>query len=228
MKFSEKVAVVQEYLKSKNYYLGSYGPKKDGVDGKLGKLTRRAMEKEFGRKFPEKNYSSDEQKVIRKNSLVISKGNSSNSWALVFGGTPSSKYGAEFMYKQGSQILSDKNVVYSDWENSVRSVIETIKKSYPNAEIKSVLGFSKGGLRAYPEVGVFDFIGLIDPSIEGSYFDYNPKGTNTILTYDPRRTWGLKSLKHAMRLLGSEKVVPIEVGHLDQPKEFFNRFKNKL
>lgn len=229
IKFDPEVKKIQQDLVNKGYDLGKYGPKGDGVDGKAGPLTKSAYEKEYGRKLLINKKENDSgTSFLESNSIIISKGNNSNSWAIVFGGTPSFKYGAKFMYKQGKDILSDVNVVYSDWENSVDDVILKLKKSYPNAYVRSVSGFSKGGLRAYPQVGNYDFVGLIDPSIEGSYTNYNPSGTNTILTWDPRRSWGIKSLKHAMRLLGPNKVIPIKVGHLEQPKEFFSRYKNRL
>jgi len=58
--FSSDVERIQKVLVSKGYDLGKYGPDKDGVDGLLGPLTRKAVEKEFGLsvlkdiKFPEK------------------------------------------------------------------------------------------------------------------------------------------------------------------------------
>jgi len=58
--FSSDVERIQKVLVSKGYDLGKYGPNKDGVDGLLGPLTRKAVEKEFGLsvlkdiKFPEK------------------------------------------------------------------------------------------------------------------------------------------------------------------------------
>jgi hypothetical protein len=176
----------------------------------------------------ESQYKLFEELSSSDDSIILNKGNNSNSWAIIFGGTPSSKYGAKFLYSQGKDILKDKNVAYSIWENSVGFVTETIKRKYPNAKVNSVSGFSKGGLRAYPEVGNYNFVGLIDPSIEGNYLKYDPSGTNTILTWKPDRTWGLKSLNHAMKLLGKNKVVNVDVIHREQPSVFFRKYKNYL
>lgn len=47
--YNQKVADIQRVLIKKGYYLGSYGPNGDGIDGKLGPLTKRAYQKEFGK-----------------------------------------------------------------------------------------------------------------------------------------------------------------------------------
>jgi len=47
--YSQKVADIQKSLINKGYDLGSYGPNGDGVDGKLGPLTKKAYQKEFGK-----------------------------------------------------------------------------------------------------------------------------------------------------------------------------------
>lgn len=41
-KFNDKVANLQKLLKEKKYYLGQFGPNKDGVDGKYGPFTKAA------------------------------------------------------------------------------------------------------------------------------------------------------------------------------------------
>jgi len=43
-KFNPEVESLQKELKLKNYNLGTYGPNKDGIDGKYGKLTKLAHE----------------------------------------------------------------------------------------------------------------------------------------------------------------------------------------
>jgi len=40
--YNKEVEKLQEVLKSKNYFIGNFGPNKDGVDGKYGKKTRSA------------------------------------------------------------------------------------------------------------------------------------------------------------------------------------------
>lgn len=44
-KFDSKIAELQKELISKGYYLGKYGPNKDGIDGIYGPLTKAADEK---------------------------------------------------------------------------------------------------------------------------------------------------------------------------------------
>lgn len=47
--YNQRVADIQKSLVNKGYDLGSYGPNGDGVDGKLGPLTKKAYQKEFGK-----------------------------------------------------------------------------------------------------------------------------------------------------------------------------------
>jgi hypothetical protein len=66
--FDPEVAKLQKVLIGKGYYLGKYGPNKDGVDGILGPLTRRAYQKEFGNKVdtpnPESNITHNVNNVV--------------------------------------------------------------------------------------------------------------------------------------------------------------------
>lgn len=167
--------------------------------------------------------------------LIFQKGNNSNNWSIVFGGTPSTSYGAKFMKNKAQGFLDSKNVVYSDWENKLSNVELTLKEKYPGAVVKSVVGYSKGGLRAYPASGKYEFVGLIDPSIEGNYKEVSPSSSNTILTYygneetrTIKRKWGLSGLKHAMKLIGKQNSVPVNIGHFNQPEEFFKRYKDRM
>lgn len=54
IEYNSEVAKVQKYLVNKGYYLGNYGPNGDGVDGKLGPLTKKALKKEFGKTSEDK------------------------------------------------------------------------------------------------------------------------------------------------------------------------------
>lgn len=47
----ESVKEIQKKLKDKGYYLGKYGPNKDGVDGIMGPLTSKAYKEEYGKEY---------------------------------------------------------------------------------------------------------------------------------------------------------------------------------
>ena len=50
IEYDPEVEKIQKIL-VKKYDLGNFGPKKDGVDGKAGPLTRKAYQKEFGKEL---------------------------------------------------------------------------------------------------------------------------------------------------------------------------------
>lgn len=158
--------------------------------------------------------------------LIISKNNDNNEFMVVFGGTPSGKYGAKFMRSKFGDTKS-RNFVFSDWENTIDAVLSKLKKEIPDARINEVVGFSKGGLRAWPAVGKYDFVGLIDPSIEGNYTSIKnvPRSANVVLTYIPNRGWGMDGLNYAIEKLGQDRSIPVTgMGHAETPKQFFNSF----
>lgn len=57
--YDPKVEKIQKDLVSKGYDLGNYGPNGDGVDGKMGPLTKSAYEKEYGKKLSSEKVTSD-------------------------------------------------------------------------------------------------------------------------------------------------------------------------
>ena len=72
IKFDPKVVKIQQVLVDKGYNLGKYGPNNNGVDGKMGELTKKAYEKEFGKKL--------------KDSEPSSKSNNGDTNAILIGG----------------------------------------------------------------------------------------------------------------------------------------------
>jgi len=72
IKFDPKVVKIQQVLVDKGYNLGKYGPNNNGVDGKMGELTKKAYEKEFGKKL--------------KDSEPSSKSNDGDTNAILIGG----------------------------------------------------------------------------------------------------------------------------------------------
>ena len=172
--------------------------------------------------------STVNNKTIDKGTFIIDKGNSSFSFTILFGGTPSSTYGASKMKKDAGDELKGKNIIYSNWENTVDSLKDSLKKEYPEGVVEGIVGFSKGGLRAWPATeGNYKFVGLIDPSIEGDYKSANPTVSNIKMTYLKNRTWGLNGLKFAVGKLGSSNVIPMEgFTHEGMVSEFVKKFKD--
>lgn len=163
--------------------------------------------------------------------VIISKKNSNNNFAIIFGGTPSDKFGAQFLKNKCEKYLSDKNVIYSNWENTPEAIEQYVLSKYPNAKFTSVCGFSKGGLRAWAAAGSgkYNFVGLIDPSIEGNYLSYKVSpNANVIMTFKPDRTWGLNSLNYAKKVLGNQRIIPVPAEHTNQVDVFFSRFSDYL
>jgi len=200
-----------------------------GVEGSDKKTNAPKTEKPKTEK-PKTEKKPTEQKNSGKlkGNYIIEKNNNSNNFAIIIGGTPSSSYGAKFMKKQADSYLGNKNIIYSDWENNVDSLINVLREQYPQANVKSVTGYSKGGLRAWPSVNKFEFVGLIDPSIEGNYTQVTSVNGDVILTYEKGRTWGSKGLNYAKKLVPKTKHLELSVGHFGHPKEFFSRYGNKL
>jgi hypothetical protein len=149
-------------------------------------------------------------------------------FAIIFGGlyyaTPS------WMKQQVPQeLLKSKPFVFAPWQYTIDEIERRIK----GIKIKSVSGFSKGGLRAYPAISNgYSFVGLIDPSIEGSYSNVTiPSNSNVVLVYQKGRTWGSSSLKYAMLKLknsGVKEIFPVSYSHSEIPKLFFQKFGSKL
>jgi hypothetical protein len=175
-------------------------------------------------------------------STIISKPLvSDNSFAIVVGGTPSSKFGAAFMKKEAETagIINNKNIIFSDWENSTESIMNTVKKDYPNATFSSFNGFSKGGENASGEISNFPFIGFIDPSLNASVLFTSKKQPNAPITnsscymmYNPAN-WDndYPTLAARQRAAGSKmgtRATLVNQGHGKFPVLFFQTYGNRL
>lgn len=149
-------------------------------------------------------------------------------FAVVFGGLYETE--GEWMEKKVPQeLLRLKPFVFAPWE----STIESIKETIPGIKISSISGYSKGGIRAYPALSMgFDFVGLIDPSIEGNYTDVVvPKNSNFVLAYQSKRKWGVSTLSYAINKLKNinpNNVHAVDVGHSEFPEYFFKTFGERL
>lgn len=185
-------------------------------------------------KMPSKKEEKRFDKQMSKGGIIVDKNNNSSNYAIVFGGSPSSSYGAQFMFDKSSNILSDKNVVYSNFENSLDTVINQIKSQDPNAKITSVSGFSAGGKNAWEAASRGYKVGLIDPVVPdfatqlvGS--DFTGKLPSNIKMVSRQENWSGQFRKHGERLKNLESSQPDvrrNVKHADMPSQFFSDFKN--
>ena len=161
---------------------------------------------------------------------IIEMGNpSSNEVSAVFGGKPSSSYGASYMKKQVQEFLKNKNVIYCDWEIGFDGALELMRTKLKNPVITSVYGFSKGGLVAWPAMnrpGV-KFVGLMDPSIEGNYGKITsiPSGVTVKMQYLKKRGWGETGLNYAINILGDRAEGYVGKSHFDFPRLMFGASK---
>lgn len=182
-----------------------------------------------GVKSPEmrKKEKSSKNDVINKGNFVIdTKNKKSNEYALVYGGYPSTSYGAKFMYEQGKNEpkLSNRNIFYSDKELPITSVEEELRKINPDAKIRSVSGFSGGGPKTIEAMnsGRYKFIGLIDPYIKNPLSSL-PDNTKMISNHT---VWGgYPEARASLKKMEQSKVSEfVSTNHLSMPKYFFEKY----
>jgi len=172
--------------------------------------------------------------IKNDNSFIISTADESdNNYSLVFGGSPSSKYGASYMKEQVGSLINRKNFIFSNYENPIESISNELKKVNPKAKIKSVTGFSRGGQKIWNLVGQYDMVAFIDPvPPTGSIPDST--GTNSIIVYDPRNLRGSEKLNKFASKLGTNaeiKKFPETdwmTRHLKIPKYFFSKYGDRI
>ena len=179
----------------------------------------------------ETNLDGGEKKTISKSSYIIDLNNpESKNIGLVWGGTPSSTYGASFMKKQGENYFTNKNIIYSDHENSLSDIKKFIKKELGDGyTINSVSGFSKGAEKTWGEInGDYDFVGLIDPStsIARTSLPSNVKmmSNHSNWSYYPNMLAAIKAMEKSglSERVGDDK----KYNHLDIPKIFFEKYSS--
>ena len=177
------------------------------------------------------------------NGYIISKPiESNNTFAIIIGGTPSSAYGAQYMKEQAEKagIISTKNIIFSNWENSTSSIKNAVKEQYPNATFSSICGYSKGGENCSGEIGNFPFVGFIDPSLNASVLFTSKKQPNApiadsscYMIYNPSN-WDksyptLAARQRAAGPLMGKRATLVNKGHTDNfPLLFFQTYGNKL
>lgn len=162
VEYDPNVEIIQKYLKSKNYNLGSYGPNKDGIDGKLGPLTRQAMEQEFGIKIKRKQGVTSEK--MGEYDAILVGGLDNRPGDLDINSQVS-------LLKQG--LGSDKNVKGFRYSTPTSTIIETIKS---NVGVPVYL-FSAGCRKANEIANAMgeykDRLFIIEPYAAGTETKYN-------------------------------------------------------
>ena len=182
-------------------------------------------------KSPTKRSEKKSDKMFSKQGVIIDTVNSSsNEYGLVYGGTPSSKYGAKFMYEQGASILN-KNMIYANNEIPISSIEQELKSINPNGKIKSVSGFSGGGPKTIEamNLGKYDFIGLIDPFISQVYTSL-PSNVKMI---SRGNNWsGYPSVRDVLNKMESagtsELIASNSYNHNSMPEVFFKKYGKEM
>lgn len=167
--------------------------------------------------------------LIKNQTYVIDIRNpKSKNFALIYGGSPSSTYGANFMYEKGKNYLNG-NVIYADNELSINDIQTKLNEVIPNAKIKTVSGFSGGGSNALRAMdsGNYDFIGLIDPYIKDVRTSL-PSNTQMISRH---QNWtgkysGISKILNRMESLGVSDSVNVK--HEEMPTFFFDNYADKI
>lgn len=165
-------------------------------------------------------------KAINKSGVIIDKRTDSPDYSLVYGGTPSNKYGAQFMYDKGKNILN-KNVIYANNEITISQIENQLASVDSKGKIVSVSGFSGGGPKTLEAMdsGKYKFIGLIDPFIK-SVRQSLPSNAKMI---SRGNNWtgypSVKNILNSMEAAGtSELVAANSYNHNSMPEIFFQKY----
>ena len=150
-----------------------------------------------------------------------------NTACVVFGGV---KYATpKWMLSQMPQELKDKKTILV---LPFTSDMTQAKRILGKTPIKSVLGFSQGGLKAWPASGEYEFVGLIDPTTKEDSLRYHINDKRVHMIYNPSPSnWGfpevIKCQKRAAKIMLGNAIL-LNIGHSKMPAEFFRRFGNYL
>ena len=146
---------------------------------------------------------------------------------VVFGGV---KYATpKWMLSQMPQELKDKKTILV---LPFTSDMTQAKRILGKTPIKSVLGFSQGGLKAWPASGEYEFVGLIDPTTKEDSLRYHINDKRVHMIYNPSPSnWGfpevIKCQKRAAKIMLGNAIL-LNIGHSKMPAEFFRRYGNYL
>ena len=149
-----------------------------------------------------------------------------NTACVVFGGV---KYATpKWMLSQMPQELKDKKTILV---LPYTSDMTQAKRILGKTPIKSVLGFSQGGLKAWSSSGEYEFVGLIDPTTKEDSLRYHINDKRVHMIYNPSGWSGfpevVKCQKRAAKIMLGNAIL-LNIGHSKMPAEFFRRFGNYL
>jgi hypothetical protein len=185
----------------------------------------------INKNLPEYTVTASKPTVKGGSYIIDMKNPNSKDITVIWGGMPSSAYGAKFMREKGNTYLKNKNVIYSNYENSLQTLKNILKNNgIKDFRIKSVSGYSRGGINAWNEInGSYDFVGLIDPSTPVVYKKL-PSNVKLISRWE---NWGCcpsykKNLK-AMEDIKVSQRIPSEINnHFEMPEIFFKKFSSLM
>jgi hypothetical protein len=150
-----------------------------------------------------------------------------NTACVIFGGV--SYATPKWMLGEIPQEIKDRKTILV---LPFTSNLDEAKKILGKTPIKSVLGFSAGGLKAWPASSEYEFVGLIDPSTDKNSLRYHINDNRVHMIYNPSG-WGsqyqkiIDSQKEAAKIMRGNATL-LNIGHSKMPAEFFKRFGNNL
>jgi|688.fasta_scaffold285488_2 peptidoglycan hydrolase-like protein with peptidoglycan-binding domain len=253
--FTKGVAAIQAGLDKLGYGFSTFG-----IDGKYGNETEKNVKKfqedeglEVTGKMSTKDIEKlksilgqkvetkkeDKQKTKKETTKKVNGGTyiiemndpNSDDLTIIWGGYPSSTYGAKWMKNNGGdKYFSDKNVLYSNFENSLDALKNVLSSNGINDyNIKSVSGFSAGGTQAWKHINdSFDFVGLIDPTTKK---EYNSLPSNVEVISNSGNWTGLPRIATFLKKLENKKfknVKKINIGHLKMPEKFYEMYSDRM
>ena len=149
-----------------------------------------------------------------------------NTACVVFGGVKNAT--PKWMLTQMPQELKDKKTILV---LPFTSDMTQAKRILGKTPIKSVLGFSQGGLKAWSASGEYEFVGLIDPTTKEDSLKYHINDKRVHMIYNPSGWSGfpevVKCQKKAAKIMLGNAIL-LNIGHSKMPAEFFRRFGNYL
>ena len=166
---------------------------------------------------------------------IMQKGNTTNDWIIVFGGG-GSQYGPDFLKPLiGERLFKTKNFVLVQFTADLSATERELKKKHPDAIIKTLIGYSRGGQRIWKYLGKYPNMYFIDPvppngkntsslnfSVGNSFMFYQPGSVR--YTVDVAKVMGPSNFP----ISGAQKS-PKGSSH-DGPivKEFFEIYGDRL
>jgi hypothetical protein len=204
---------------------------KNKKNNNTSKSTYNKNTDELNKDLPEFTVSSSKPTIKGGTYIVDIKNPKSKDFTLIWGGMPSSQYGAKYMREQATGYFNNKNVIYSNYENSLETLKTILKnKGIKDFRIKSVSGFSRGGINVWGQInGTYDFIGLIDPSTPTSY-NKLPSKVKMISRWE---NWGCcpsyrKNIRTMENNKVSQRIPSTAYNHLDMPEIFYKKYSNLM